>query len=111
MKHIFSRTLVAAIALVPAAHAGTDRWTPFGPGDGRLTSLVASSRGDLYVTSAFTAAEIWQRPASASRWRWRNAGLGRPDGTETFGGGTSAPTAAARNETLAALCRGDCRIG
>ena len=84
MKHIFSRTLVAAIALVPAAHAGTDRWTPFGPGDGRLTSLVASSRGDLYVTSAFTAAEIWQRPASASRWRWRNAGLGRPDGTETF---------------------------
>src|SRR6185295_17496060 len=60
------------------AHAGQDTWTPFGPSDGALQSLTASSRGDLYVTASFGATEIWQRPLAEGTWRWRDNGLGRP---------------------------------
>jgi hypothetical protein len=77
----FALPLIAALALAALAtpaHAGTDRWTPFGPGDGRLRSLIASSRGELYVTSNYTAGEIWQRLTQAALWRWRGEGLGLP---------------------------------
>ncbi len=76
---------VAALVFNPAAYAATNRWTPFGPGDGRLLSLVATSRGELYVTSSLTAGslsfpagEIWQRPSAGAPWRWRGLGLETP---------------------------------
>ncbi|MEA2600344.1 MAG: hypothetical protein QOF89_1336 [Acidobacteriota bacterium] len=62
----------------PAVRAGQDTWTPFGPSDGALQSLIASSRGELYVTTSFITTEIWQRPLAAGTWRWRDNGLGRP---------------------------------
>src|SRR6185295_12098709 len=72
--------LLAALATVGSqAAAGIDRWTPFGPGEGRLDKLAASSRGDLYAVVGFGGvAEVWQLPAGAAAWRWRSAGLGRP---------------------------------
>ena len=70
--------LALALAVPPAARAAVDRWTPFGPGEGSLQSLAASTRGDLYATTAFSVGEIWQRPAAAVSWRWRGAGLGAP---------------------------------
>jgi hypothetical protein len=61
------------------ARAGVDSWTPFGPGQGALQSLTASSRGELYVTaSSFGLSEIWQLPLPAVPWRWRNNGLDKP---------------------------------
>ena len=64
------------------ANAGQDAWTPFGPGDGALRSLAASTRGDLYTTATFAATEIWQMPLGpvpgTVPWRSRNNGLGRP---------------------------------
>ncbi len=70
--------LTLAFGLCRAARAGVDRWTPYGPGEGALESLVASTRGELYATSAFAGGEIWQRPAAAALWRWRGTGLGLP---------------------------------
>ncbi len=70
--------LLLIVAGPPAARAGQDTWTPFGPNDGVLQSLTASSRGDLYVTASFGQTEIWQLPLSATTWRWRDNGLGRP---------------------------------
>ena len=78
----YARTLgFALIALAlgaSAAHSAVDRWTPYGPGEGSLRSLVASSRGDLYTTTNFAAGEIWQRPINNPIWRWRGQSLGRP---------------------------------
>jgi photosystem II stability/assembly factor-like uncharacterized protein len=71
-------SLLLIVAGPPAVQAGQDTWTPFGPSDGALKSLIASSRGDLYVTASFSTTEIWQRPLSAGTWRWRDNGLGRP---------------------------------
>lgn len=74
--------LVIAIAGAAPARAGVDSWTPFGPGQGRITAVAASSRGDLYAVTAFgEVAEIWQMPAGAASWRWRSNGLGRPQVT------------------------------
>lgn len=82
-----SMRLAAAIAVLaalaaahpPPANAGVDSWTPFGPGGARLVALAASTRGDLYAVAAFgDVAEIWQLPSGAAVWRWRSAGLGRP---------------------------------
>ncbi len=70
--------LTTALSFAPAAHAGTDRWTPYGPGDGPLQSLVASTRGELFVTTSFSTGEIWQRPGVGTAWRWRGEGLGQP---------------------------------
>ena len=88
--HDFSMRLAAPTALllglvalgaVPAA-AGVDSWTPFGPAQGRLVSVAASSRGDLYAVTAFDGfTEVWQLPAGTTTWRWRNNGLGKPPGT------------------------------
>ena len=74
----FIVALTLAFGLCRAADAGVDRWSPYGPGEGALQSLVASTRGELYVTSAFAVGEIWQRPAATTLWRWRGAGLERP---------------------------------
>ena len=78
----FARAALLALAAwaltSPAAWAGVDRWTPYGPGDGALTSLSASIRGDLYTTTAYSLGEVWQRPASVPSWRWRGAGLDAP---------------------------------
>jgi photosystem II stability/assembly factor-like uncharacterized protein len=84
MPRIFRWTLPLLLILTGPrpANAGQDTWTPFGPGDGALQSLAASSRGDLYTTVAFAATEIWQMPLrpvpGTGAWRWRNNGLGRP---------------------------------
>jgi hypothetical protein len=67
-----------ALGLCRTAWAGVDRWTPFGPGEGVLQSLVASTRGELYVTTHFAGGEIWQRPTAAAIWRWRGSGLALP---------------------------------
>lgn len=73
--------LVLAIAAASAApaRAGVDSWTPFGPGQGQMVSVAASSRGDLFAVAAFgDLAEVWQLPVGTATWRWRNSGLGRP---------------------------------
>ncbi|HXU31681.1 MAG TPA: hypothetical protein VN851_13995, partial [Thermoanaerobaculia bacterium] len=75
----FVLAVTLGFALCRTAEAGVDRWTPYGPGEGSLQSLVASTRGDLYVTSFFALGEIWQRPAGSALWRWRGAGLGLPE--------------------------------
>jgi len=74
--------LLLTLTGIRPADAGQDAWTPFGPGDGALQSLAASSRGDLYTTATFGATEIWQMPLApvpgTAAWRWRNNGLGLP---------------------------------
>ncbi len=70
--------LSLALGLCGTARAGVDRWTPYGPGEGALQSLVASTRGEVYVTSYFTVGEVWQRPDVNAIWRWRGSGLGLP---------------------------------
>ncbi|HEV8630916.1 MAG TPA: hypothetical protein VGV61_11405 [Thermoanaerobaculia bacterium] len=71
--------LALAATAAPPARAGNDAWTPVGLGDGRIVSLTASSRGELWVTATLgDLTEIWHRPSASSAWQWRNAGLGRP---------------------------------
>jgi hypothetical protein len=71
--------LTIAGASAAAAHAGVDSWTPFGPTQGRLFAVAASSRGDLFALAAFgELAEAWQLPAGEATWRWRSSGFGRP---------------------------------
>ena len=68
---------IVGVSAMPA-RAGVDSWTPFGPGQGNLVSLTASSRGDLFAVAAFgEVTEVWQLPAGATTWRWRHHGLGR----------------------------------
>lgn len=69
---------VVCVSAMPA-RASADSWTPFGPGGGRMISVAASSRGDLYAVTAFgDLGEVWQLPANSTTWRWRNSGLGTP---------------------------------
>ncbi|MEP7010428.1 MAG: hypothetical protein ABJC13_08920 [Acidobacteriota bacterium] len=70
--------LTLGFGLCRIAQAGVDRWTPYGPGEGALQSLVASTRGEMYVTSYFTVGEVWQLPDVNAFWRWRGSGFGQP---------------------------------
>ncbi|HEV8240608.1 MAG TPA: sialidase family protein [Thermoanaerobaculia bacterium] len=100
--------LMACVSAMPA-RAGVDSWTPFGPGQGRMVSVAASSRGDLFAVTAFgDLAEIWQLPAGTATWRWRNNGLGRPAVTafavhptqpDSLWAATGGPTAAIFHST------------
>ncbi len=68
-------TLVLAAAGLAPAHAGLNRWTPFGPEGGGLTALAVDPR-DGDVLYAVSAGRVVKSRDGGESWRPSGAGIG-----------------------------------
>src|SRR3954452_15907170 len=68
--------LLLSFAVLPAL-AGVDRFTPFGPMNGRLRTLVVDPHAPASLLAAPSLTGIYRSDDGGHAWAWSGAGLGR----------------------------------